>query len=98
MTRKELKNIIKDAILQIEITTTGTTAGSEEFNTPGAFKKKNPVLRKDMKKKKKEKRYYDPLLVKEEINEQDWAKLKKIIRMEIASIYFDLYKKRTTWM
>jgi hypothetical protein len=45
---------------------------------------------KAFKKKKKK-------IVKEEITSDDWNKLKKIIRMEIAMIYFDLYKKRAVW-
>jgi len=46
---------------------------------------------KAFKKKKKK-------IVKEEITSKDWKKLKKIIRMEISSLWFDLYKKRNVFI
>lgn len=90
---QELLSLLR--VQQTEITTTGTTAGSEEYNTPYAFSKSE----KDKEEKDKEiTDVTDYELVKEEISSRDWKELKKLIRMEIASLYFDLYKKRNVWM
>ena len=62
--------------------------GSEEYNTPNAFtdQDENEELVPDE---------YE--LVKEEIDSGDWSQLKKLIRFEIALLFFDLYKKRNVW-
>jgi hypothetical protein len=73
MTNREiLKGYIKNIFLQMEeagvtsnfgsITKTGTIPGSEEYNTPKAFKKK---------KKKNKDKYLDPAVVSESIDERD---------------------------
>jgi len=71
--REKLKDIIKNVFLQMEeaapgaasMTMTGTTPGSEEYNTPKAFKdkKKNKNQARD--------RYLDPTVMNEAIDEQD---------------------------
>ena len=33
----------------------------------------------------------------EELEPRDIAKLRKIIRVEVSAIFFDLFKKRKTW-
>ena len=43
-----------------------------------------------MKKQKKN-------IVKEELESKDLVKIRKIIRSEIAELFFDLYRKRTVW-
>ena len=35
--------------------------------------------------------------IQEEITSQDIATVRSIIRKELARIFFDLYRKRTTW-
>tara|TARA_B100001093_G_scaffold488970_1_gene526700 strand:+ start:15303 stop:15437 length:135 start_codon:yes stop_codon:yes gene_type:complete len=41
-----------------------------------------------MKEKKK---------IQEEVTPQDMQKIRIVIRKELARIFFDLYRKRTTW-
>jgi hypothetical protein len=36
-------------------------------------------------------------IVKEELESKDLARIRKIIRSEIAELFFDLYRKRTVW-
>jgi hypothetical protein len=42
-----------------------------------------------MKKKK--------TILKEKLEKEDLARIRKIIRSEIAELFFDLYRKRTVW-
>ena len=35
--------------------------------------------------------------IKEEITQDDVKLLRKLIRQEIANIYFDLYRKKSVW-
>ena len=42
-----------------------------------------------MKKKK--------TILKEKLESEDIARIRKIIRSEIAELFFDLYRKRTVW-
>tara|TARA_A100001015_G_C14349948_1_gene466356 strand:- start:274 stop:408 length:135 start_codon:yes stop_codon:yes gene_type:complete len=35
--------------------------------------------------------------IQEEVTPQDMQKIRQVIRKEIARIFFDLYRKRTTW-
>jgi len=78
-----------------ETTTTGTTAGSEEYNTPNAFSNSKTDKKK---RERKAAKIMHMNLVKEEITSSDWNELKKLIRMEIALLFFDLYKKRNVWI
>ena len=36
-------------------------------------------------------------VIKEELEPEDYIELREIIRAEIASIFFDLYKKKNVW-
>ena len=36
-------------------------------------------------------------ILKEKLESDDLAKIRKIIRSEIAELFFDLYRKRTVW-
>ena len=36
-------------------------------------------------------------IIKEELDSKDLARIRKIIRSEIAELFFDLYRKRTVW-
>jgi|TARA_Y100000310_G_C20208436_1_gene590159 hypothetical protein len=44
-----------------------------------------------MKAKKKK------VVLKEKLESQDLERIRKIIRSEIAELFFDLYRKRTVW-
>lgn len=35
--------------------------------------------------------------IQEEVTPQDMQKIRLVIRKELARIFFDLYRKRTTW-
>ena len=35
--------------------------------------------------------------IQEEVTSQDMQKIRLMIRKELARIFFDLYRKRTTW-
>ena len=36
-------------------------------------------------------------ILKEKLESEDLARIRKIIRNEIAELFFDLYRKRTVW-
>ena len=36
-------------------------------------------------------------IIGEELTPEDLSKLKTLIRKEVASIFFDLYRKKATW-
>jgi hypothetical protein len=36
--------------------------------------------------------------VNEELDSSDYAEIRKLIRMEIANVLFDLFKKRGVWI
>lgn len=36
-------------------------------------------------------------IIKEELSPEDIAKLRELIRSEVSKIFFDLYRKRSTW-
>ena len=35
--------------------------------------------------------------INEKLESEDLARIRKIIRSEIAELFFDLYRKRSTW-
>ena len=37
------------------------------------------------------------VILKEKLEKEDLVKIRKIIRSEIAELFFDLYRKRTVW-
>lgn len=48
---------------------------------------------KDNIKKKNKKR-----ILKEELSDKDFDEIRDLIRIEVASILFDMYRKRRSWM
>jgi hypothetical protein len=46
---------------------------------------------------RKKKTNTKPKVIKEELEPEDYIELREIIRAEIASIFFDLYKKKNVW-
>ena len=97
-TRDKLKEIIRELIRQEleEVSVTGAIDGGEgPPRTPYAFSGKK---KKDKKKRKKiatTSTGYE--LVSEEITDKDLRKISDIIRMEVALIFFDLFKKKALW-
>tara|TARA_B100000508_G_C11331462_1_gene214508 strand:- start:292 stop:591 length:300 start_codon:yes stop_codon:yes gene_type:complete len=98
MRKSELQEIIKELIKQEldEASVTGNLDGGEgPPRTPYAFSGKK---KKDKKKRKKiatTSTGYE--LVSEEITDKDLRKISDIIRMEVALIFFDLFKKKALW-
>jgi len=98
MRKSELQEIIKELIEQEldEMTTTGAIdGGAGPPKTPHAF---SGGRKKDKKKKKKNATNstgYE--VVNEEITDKDLRKISDIIRMEVALIFFDLFKKKSLW-
>tara|TARA_Y100001938_G_C7910724_1_gene339467 strand:- start:69 stop:368 length:300 start_codon:yes stop_codon:yes gene_type:complete len=98
MRKSELQEIIKELIRQEldEVSVTGNLDGGEgPPRTPYAFSSKK---KKDKKKRKKISTIstgYE--LVSEEITDKDLRKISDIIRMEVALIFFDLFKKKALW-
>ena len=37
------------------------------------------------------------VILKEKLEKEELVKIRKIIRSEIAELFFDLYRKRTVW-
>ena len=94
MRKSELQEIIKELIQQ-ELDETSFTGDVAGYNTPYAFtggKKKN---KKKKKKTATNSTGYE--IVKEEITDKDLRKISDIIRMEVALIFFDLFKKKSLW-
>jgi len=94
MRKSELQEIIKELIQQ-ELDETSFTGDVAGYNTPYAFtggKKKN---KKKKKKTATNSTGYE--IVKEEITDKDLRKISDIIRMEVALIFFDLFKKKAIW-
>ncbi len=98
MRKSELQEIIKELIRQEldEASVTGNLDGGDgPPRTPYAFSGKK---KKDKKKRKKiatTSTGYE--LVSEEITDKDLRKISDIIRMEVALIFFDLFKKKALW-
>ena len=98
MRKSELQEIIKELIRQELDETSFTGAidgGAGPPKTPFAF---SGGKKKDKKKKKKNATNstgYE--IVSEEITDKDLRKISDIIRMEVALIFFDLFKKKALW-
>jgi len=94
MRKVELQELIEDII--DEMTATGAIdGGAGPPKTPYAF---SGGKKKDKKKKKKNSENstgYE--VVNEEITDRDLKKLSDVIRMEVALIFFDLFKKKSLW-
>jgi hypothetical protein len=37
-------------------------------------------------------------IIKEELSDRDYKEIRDLIRLEVASILFDMYKKRKSWI
>ena len=112
MRKSELQEIIKELIRQEldEISVTGAIDGGEgPPKTPMWVSKKKKGKGKRKKGKVMKGKvdfgaggHYDPevfgyKVVKEEITDKDLRKISDIIRMEVALIFFDLFKKKALW-
>ena len=76
-----------------EMSVTGDIAG---YQTPYAFSGKR---KKDKKKRKRNATNSTGYkIVKETIESSDIPQISKIIRLELASLFYDLFRKRRAWM
>jgi len=76
-----------------ELSVTGDIAG---YQTPYAF---SGGRKKDKKKRKKNATNstgYE--IVREAIESSDIPQISKLIRLELASLFYDLFRKRRAWM
>ena len=107
MQHQELRKIIRELIDELEETSvTGAIyGGAGPPKTPMAF---SGGRKKDKKKKKKNatnsNRYtiVDPDELNEDtlakLTDKDLKKLSDIIRMELSFIFYDLFRKKHTWV
>ena len=94
MRKSELQKLIEDTIDEMNVTG-AIDGGAGPPKTPYAF---SGGKKKDKKKKKKNSENstgYE--VVNEEITDRDLKKLSDVIRMEVALIFFDLFKKKSLW-
>lgn len=49
-------------------------------------------------KKNKHINKYGKKILKEELTDEDYKQIQDLIRMEVASILFDMYRKRRAWI
>ena len=76
-----------------EMSATGDIAG---YQTPYAF---GSGRKKDKKKRKKNATNSTGYkLVRETIESSDIPQISKLIRLELASLFYDLFRKRRAWM
>lgn len=55
-------------------------------------------MEKTNKRKKHIKSKETEKVLKEELTNEDYRKIQDLIRMEVASILFDMYRKRRAWI
>ena len=107
MSKINLNDLISE-LVEEELEEASTSVGVPGYQTPYAFsKKKKKGKRKKGKVMKgkvevgagghKKPDVFGYTLVSEEIEAKDYKLLAQIIRMELASIYYDLYKKKSIW-
>ena len=70
-----------------------TTAGVPGYQTPYAFSDDE----NDKKRKKQDLARFGYDIVGEGLESADIAKVRTIIRQEVARIFFDLFRKRSVW-
>lgn len=78
-----------EAELESEANTTAAVPG---YQTPYAFSSED-----DKKRKKKDLEKFGHKVVGEGVESADFGKIRDIIRQEVARIFFDLFRKRSTW-
>ena len=113
MRKSELQEIIKELIRQEldEMNVTGNIdGGAGPPKTPAWVAKKKKKAKGKRKTGKimkgkvdvgagghKKPEVFGYKIVKEEITDKDLRKISDIIRMEVALIFFDLFKKKALW-
>lgn len=103
---------ISDLIAELveeELAESSTTAGVPGYQTPNAFSNKSSKKGKRKKGKvakgkvevgaggHKKPDVLGYTVVNEEIDSKDYKALAQIIRMELASVFYDFYKKKSIW-
>ena len=91
MSKINLNDLISE-LVEEELEEGSTTAGIPGYLTPYAFSDDD-----DDEKRKKNAKQVGYELVSEEIEAKDYKTIAQIVRMELASIYYDLYKKKSIW-
>ena len=76
-----------------EMSVTGDIAG---YQTPYAFSGGRKKDKKKRKKKATNSTGYK--IVREAIESSDIPQISKLIRLELASLFYDLFRKRRAWM
>ena len=79
-------------LVEEELEEASTSANVPGYLTPYAFSDDD-----DDEKRKKNAKQAGYELFKEEIEAKDYKTIAQIVRMELASIYYDLYKKKSIW-
>ena len=90
----QLSKLISELIDE-ELEEASTSANAGAYNVPGAFSDGSDKFKKRKKKRATTSTGYE--LVSEEIEAKDYKLLAQIIRMELASVFYDLYKKKSIW-
>jgi hypothetical protein len=103
MRKSEIQEIIRELIqkeLEEASVTGAIDGGAGPPKTPLAF---SGGRKKDKKKKKKNATNSNRYTIvntedlNEEISDKDLRRISDIIRMEVALIFFDLFKKKSLW-
>lgn len=89
----KLTDLISE-LVEEELEEASTSANVPGYLTPYAFSDGTKEYKKKRKKNAKQAGYQ---LFKEEIEAKDYKTIAQIVRMELASIYYDLYKKKSIW-
>ncbi len=76
-----------------EMSVTGDIAG---YQTPYAFSGKRKKDKKKRKRNATNSTGYE--IVREAIESSDIPQISKLIRLELASLFYDLFRKRRAWM
>lgn len=89
-----LRELIRQAIVDEANATANIDGGEGPPKVPGAFARN----KKNWKKRAKENNRSTGYTIVERIEDDDYKVLRDIIRVEIASLFFDLFKKRRVWI
>ena len=89
----KLTDLISE-LVEEELEEASTSANVPGYLPPYAFSDGTTEYKKKRKQSATQAGYE---LFKEEIEAKDYKTIAQIVRMELASIYYDLYKKKSIW-
>lgn len=84
-----------EKLIRQELSEMSVTGGIAGYKTPYAFSSKR---KKDKKKRKKNSTISTGYSIVEDIEQSDIPQISKLIRLELASLFYDLFRKRRAWM